>query len=698
MAIILIVDDNKENLYMIEVLLRKTGFEIVAADNGKEALEKARVTPPDMIVSDILMPVMDGFTLCREWKSDERLGRIPFVFYTATYTDQKDIDLGLSLGAERFLIKPMDPKALLETLQEVLAESKIIRPEAHWLYSNEEMDVLKQYNEVLFHKLQDKVTALETANLTLQREVEKRRLIESNLRKSEERLRSVLGSLPVGLAWGDAADRIEYVNRKFTELFGYVVEDIPTINDWFRQVSPDMQRHDRLNYSWGEAIETARQTGVSTQPFDVRITCKDGTFRDASVIGAVISNLHIAIFADITEKRKLQEQLTRAQKLESIGNLAGGIAHDFNNILTVVTGLAGLLQMRMQNSDPLIRYVNEIASAGMRGASLTQQLLAFSRKQILDIRPVNLNEIVTNLQKMLLRLIREDINLSFTPFAGPLPIMADPNQIEQVIINIVTNARDAMPNGGPLSISTGIVYVDDAFVRQHDEAEIGNYAVIMIRDKGTGMDEETKRKIFEPFFTTKEIGKGTGLGLAVVYGIIHQHNGMIYLESEYGKGSTFTVHLPLLKGDIEVENRSALAVDYKGGSETILLAEDNPMIRDMTSEVLKRHGYKVITAEDGEVAVNLFMEQSKVIDIVILDLMMPRKKGLAVYLDIIKEAPQVKALFITGYSESEVDRYEIRRRALPLLSKPYTPVDLLKNVRELLDKGHSSPSGSIGLK
>jgi two-component system, cell cycle sensor histidine kinase and response regulator CckA len=686
MALILIADDNSENLYMIEVLLRKNGFETVSADNGKEALEKARVTPPDMIVTDILMPVMDGFTLCREWKADERLGKIPFVFYTATYTDPKDIELGLSLGAERFLLKPMDPEQLLESLQEVLVESRVKRPE-NVAYPKEEMGLLKQYNEVLFNKLQDKMTDLQNANMALQREIEKRKLIEGNLRQSEERLRSVFDSLPVGLAWGDAVNRIDYVNRQFTELLGYVIEDIPTLNDWFRKVCADDKRKcEKFASMWTEAAETDGLRNISIPSFDVRVTCKDGTIREVSVIGAVISNFHIVVFSDITEKKRLQEQLGRAQKLESIGNLAGGIAHDFNNILTVITGLAGLLQTNMNSSDPQMRYVNEIVSASMRGASLTHQLLAFSRKQILDMKRVDLNEIVINLQKMLFRLIREDITLSFTLLQGPLPIMADPNQIEQVIINIVTNARDAMPNGGPLDISTDMIFVDNAFDEQNNQHKEGIYAVIRISDKGTGMDEDTKSKIFEPFFTTKEIGKGTGLGLAVVYGIIQQHNGMIFVESEYGKGTAFIIHLPLIKGNVEVKNRVPLDVDYKGGSETILLAEDNSMIRDMMSEVLQNHGYQVITAHDGEVAVDLFLKNLKVIDMVILDLMMPFKKGFTVYLEIIKLAPRIKTLFITGYSESEVERYEIKRRDLPLLSKPYTIADLLKNIRDLLDK------------
>jgi two-component system, cell cycle sensor histidine kinase and response regulator CckA len=689
MGMILIVDDKQENLYLLEVLLRGNGFDIMSASDGREALDKARNSPPDMIVSDILMPVMDGFTLCREWKADETLGKIPFIFYTATYTGQKDIDFGLSLGAERFLIKPLDPEALLTVIREVLSEAELKRPETRFFHSNKELDILKQYNEVLFHKLQDKIAALETSNSKLQQEIEKRRLIEENLRQSEERLRIVLNSLPVGLAWGKKDDKIEYVNKTFTELFGYIVEDLPSINILFRLAFTEPQKRDQLYTLWVKSIEEAKKTGMPTQPFDVRITCKDGTFRDVSVIGTVILDFHIAVLADITEKTRLQEHLTRAQKMESIGNLAGGIAHDFNNILTVVTGLAGLLQMNMSDSDPLIRYVNEIASAGMRGASLTKQLLAFSRKQILEVKPVDLNEITTDLKKMLHRLIREDITLTFALFAGPLPITADPTQIEQVIINIVTNARDAMPNGGPLRISTEKVFIDDSFIRQHDGGEAGNYAVINISDKGIGMDADTKVKIFEPFYTTKEIGKGTGLGLAVVYGIVQQHKGMICVESEPGKGSSFSVYLPSLKGDMEIVDSPHSAIDYKGGSETILLAEDNPMIRDMINDILQRHGYNVITAKSGDVAVNLFMEQSKIIDMIILDLMMPGKKGFDVYMEIIKEPTKPKVLFITGYSESEVEQQEIRKRSLPLLLKPFTLVDLLKKIRELLDKGDS---------
>ncbi len=683
MTKILIVDDNFENRYMLEILLGNNGFDIALATNGKEALEMALASPPDLIVSDILMPVMDGFALCKEWRAHERLKEIPFVFYTATYTEPKDIQFGLSLGADQFLLKPLESDALLSSLKNVLAHGEAGEPVSSERSLEEEMEFLKKHNETLFHKLEKKVTDLEDTNRTLREEIRKRTLTENSLRQSEERLRTLLNTLPVGLAWMDTKDGIRYVNGKFTELFGFVAEDIPPDEDWSSLIPPGMTSKSFIS-SWENAIETARKSGTPTPVFDVRVTCKDGSARDMSVIGAVIGTLHLGIFTDVTERKQLEEQLNQAQKLESVGNLAGGIAHDFNNILTTITGFAGLLQMRMDGADPLLSYVKELASAGMRGAALTHQLLAFSRKQILDMKPVDLNTTLTNLEKMLRRLIREDITLSFDLKPTRLPVLADANQVEQVVINLVTNARDAMPSGGSLTISTGAAIIDETFVRQHGDGEAGHYATIAIRDSGTGMDSETKRKIFEPFFTTKETGKGTGLGLSVVYGIIRQHKGMIFVDSTPGTGSLFTVYLPLLKGNADGGGPTSEEGAGKGGSETILIAEDNDVLRKMTISVLESYGYRVIPAADGEEALSAFRANKASIDLVILDLIMPGRRGFDVYRKIEEEAP-MKVLFVTGYSEDEVERGEIRGRGLPLLSKPYTPYTFLRQIRKVLD-------------
>lgn len=656
MASILIADDNGENRYMLEVLLQKNGFETLTAANGTEALEIARARRPDLIVSDILMPVMDGFDLCKEWKTDDELKATPFIFYTATYTEPKDVEFGLRLGADRFLIKPQEIEVLLQVFREVLSGDGGAPAAIHERSLGEEMEILRHHNEALFHKLEKKMADLETANHALQGEIQKRQLIEASLRESEGKLQALLDTLPIGLAWADATGAIQYVNGKFVELFGYSVGDMATIEDWFLRANPDPMEREPFFSLWRKAVETARQTGKATPSFEARLVCKDGTFRDVSVMGTVVGNLHLAAFLDITEQRRLQEQLLQAQKLESIGNLAGGIAHDFNNVLTTVTGFAGLLQMKMQGEDPLLAYVNELASAGTRGAALTHQLLAFGRKQILNVVPMDLNESIKSLQKMLRRLIREDISLSFKQWAGPLPVLADANQISQVVINLVTNARDAMPKGGALTISTGVAELDALFVRRLGYGEAGAYALASIADNGMGMDEETKGKIFDPFFTTKEIGKGTGLGLAVVYGIVRQHKGIVHVESEPSKGSRFDVYLPLLKGNVDVEKPFGEVADLWGGSETILVAEDDDMIRAMAGDILKSKGYRVLLAKDGAAAVAAFRKQSRAIDLIIFDLIMPTKGGLDAYLEIREEVPQVKALFVTGYSEAEIER------------------------------------------
>lgn len=686
MPSILIADDNGENRYFLEVLLQKNGFDTITATNGKEALEIGRTRRPDLIVSDILMPVMDGFALCEQWKKDVDLSRIPFVFYTATYTEPKDVEFGLSLGAERFLIKPQEIEVLLQVFREIISTNGSKRAAGSPERSlEEEMEILRHHNEALFRKLEKKMADLEAANRALQEEIERRQGVETSLRESEGKLQALLDTLPIGLVWADSAGVIRYVNGRFVELFGYNAGDTTTIEDWFLRAQPSPMEREPFYSLWATAMENARQAGRATPAFDVRVACKDGSFRDVSVMGAVVGSLHLATFLDITEQKGLQEQLLQAQKLESIGNLAGGIAHDFNNVLTTVTGFAGLLQMKMQGADPLMAYVNELASAGMRGAALTHQLLAFGRKQILDVGVMDLNVSIRNLQKMLRRLIREDISLSFKPSIGPLPVLADANQISQVVINLVTNARDAMPKGGALTITTGVAALDAAFVRRLGYGEAGEYAALSIADNGTGMDEETRGKIFEPFFTTKEIGKGTGLGLAVVYGIVRQHKGIIHVESEPTKGSRFDIYLPLLKGDVDVEKPSEEVANLWGGSETVLIAEDDDMIRNMAGDMLKSKGYRVLLANDGEAAVAAFKREPLAIDLVVFDLIMPKKSGFDAYLEIKEEAPRVKALFVTGYSEAEVERGELKKRELRLLQKPYRPADFLRTVRELLD-------------
>ncbi|MEK6583112.1 MAG: PAS domain S-box protein [Nitrospirota bacterium] len=394
----------------------------------------------------------------------------------------------------------------------------------------------------------------------------------------------------------------------------------------------------------------------------------------------------IEVITNITEKKKLEDQLRHSQKLEAIGTFAGGIAHDFNNILTAIIGYGNLLQMKMEADEPLRAYVDPILISAERAASLTHSLLAFSRKQIMSTRPVNLNEIVGVVKKLLVRLIGEDIEVKTLLSEDDLTVMADPGQIEQVLINLATNARDAMEGGGVLTIITKPVELDNNFIMAHNYGKKGKYAFVSVTDTGTGMDERTKEKIFDPFFTTKEVGKGTGLGLAIVYGIIKQHNGYINVYSEQGQGTTFNIYLPLTRKAEVKETKLAEIASSMDGAETVLLAEDEGEVRQITKTVLEKFGYKVIEAVDGEDAVNKFMENRDKIELLIFDVIMPKKTGKEAYEEIKKIRPDIRALFTSGYPVEIAGNKGPFEEGINFVPKPVSPTGLLKKVREILDK------------
>jgi len=393
----------------------------------------------------------------------------------------------------------------------------------------------------------------------------------------------------------------------------------------------------------------------------------------------------LGITRDITEQRNIEEQLRHAQKLEGIGQLAGGIAHDFNNILNAVVGFGSLAQMNIDSPSRLKEYLAEVVAAGQRGASLTRQLLAFSRKQTLDMKQVKLNALIADLMKMLHRLIREDINLSFAPATCDLFIKADSSQIDQVIINLVTNARDAIQHNGEITITAEPVFIDSDFINMHGFGAVGQYALICISDTGSGMDRQTIDRIFEPFFTTKELGKGTGLGLAVVYGIIRQHNGFINVYSELGKGSTFKIYLPVTASSVDTAKKTEM-VRPSGGTEAILIADDDRSIRNLLRTLLTQAGYTVITAEDGADAVTKFRENRDAISLMILDAIMPNKNGQEAYEEISSSAPGVKTIFLSGYAKDIINHNVLAEKEISFLTKPILPNDLLKKIREVLDR------------
>jgi len=390
-------------------------------------------------------------------------------------------------------------------------------------------------------------------------------------------------------------------------------------------------------------------------------------------------------FRNITEQRNLEAQLRHSQKMESIGTLAGGIAHDFNNILSVIIGYSSLVEMGMEKDNRLHPMVGEVLTAANRAAALTQSLLAFSRKQIMETRVVDVSNVVREVDRLLQRLLRENIELRTTFTEQDLTVMADKGQLEQVLMNMATNARDAMPNGGTLTISLSATELDHDFVAIHGYGEPGRYALLVVSDTGIGMDETTRQRIFEPFFTTKAQGHGTGLGLSMVYGIIKQHNGYINCYSEPGTGATFRIYLPATDALEEQTIEKTHPPPIQRGTETILLAEDDAQVRTLTRNLLKQFGYTVIEAINGKDAVTQFHAHATSIQLVLLDVIMPVMNGRAALEEMKKTAPDLKVLFTSGYSADIFQQEEIGGRGLPFISKPAAPFELLRMIRQLLD-------------
>lgn len=391
------------------------------------------------------------------------------------------------------------------------------------------------------------------------------------------------------------------------------------------------------------------------------------------------------VLNDATNRKKLEEERLRWQKLESVGQLAGGIAHDFNNMLSAIIGYASLLGTKIGTASPLKRYVDQILSVSEKSANLTSQLLAFSRQQIRSPHVTNLNELIRKMETLLKRLIGEDIEFKTSLTDKLFTAMVDAGQIEQVLLNLCANARDAMSHGGLLTISTDVLELDEKNMKMHDLDQPGRYALIAVTDNGIGLDEMARQKIFEPFFTTKETGKGTGLGLAIVYGIIKQNKGYITVCSDIGKGTTFNLYLPLSESPAE-EARVKEVIAPIGGAETILVTEDNDEVRTLTTHVLQEFGYTVIEAVDGEDAIKKFEENKDRIELAILDIIMPKKSGKEASDAIRDIKPGVQFLFTSGYTADIITKAGIDEKGVYFIQKPNTPYSLLGKVREILDK------------
>ena len=505
------------------------------------------------------------------------------------------------------------------------------------------------------------------------------------IKTNEAKYRSLVNSINIGIYRSVISPSHEFiqVNTAMARIFGYgSVEDmLPT--------APDQLYRNPEDY-WSSVQEISQRGSIRGR--ELRFLKKDGSIIWGSISASAEFDEHDDIkwingfVEDITERKELTEQLRQSQKMEAIGTLAGGVAHDFNNLLTVIMGYGNMLKKSIDAEGPANKHLEHLLSAGEKAAQLTRSLLAFSRKQIIDLKPADLNEIVDGMGKLLHRVIGEDIHLTFELHPNPLPILVDVGPIEQVLLNLATNARDSMPNGGLICISTELVTLSARQMIKHQSIAPGDYAVLSVSDNGAGMTEAVKLRIFEPFFSTKAVGKGTGLGLSILFGIVKQHEGDISVYSEPGIGTTFKIYLPIMRHG-GPQQECASPTPAEGGTETILIAEDNAEVRHLAHEVLASSGYRVILAQDGEDAISKFVEHADGIDLVLLDVVMPRINGKEVYDTIKSMRPQIKALFMSGYTADIINQKGILDEGLNYISKPLTPDALLRKVREILNSG-----------
>ncbi len=510
---------------------------------------------------------------------------------------------------------------------------------------------------------------------------------EKTPREPEARLLRLLEALP-GYNYSVAAERGRPVSTTHgpgcTAVTGYTSEEYtadPFL--WYRMVHEE-DRHTVVGFC------NALLSGHGPGSLDHRIRHKNGSIRwirnrvvpCADATGVLVG--FDGIITDITEQRHLEEQLRQSQKMEAIGTLTSGIFHDFNNILMAIMGHAELLRMKMDADDPRLKHVSSLSNLVERAGNLTGRLLAFTREEIVSLKPVGLNDLVRRLEQLLPPLLGERIALTRHLFRGELTVTADPGQIERVLMNLATNARDAMPDGGELSIETTLFDLDTAFQGRHGYGVAGRYALVSVVDTGAGIPKEIRERIFEPFFTTKEPGKGTGLGLSIVYNIIKQHNGFINCYSEPGGGTVFKVYLPLAES-IQGEERPERQAGAMTGTEQVLVADDDHDMRQIMVQALQTFGYQVIEAGDGDDAVKKFLDQVNCVQCLVLDVAMPGKNGKQAYDEISLVRPDIPVLFTSGYTADGARKRGILADEHPLLSKPVSPTALVKAVREILD-------------
>jgi two-component system cell cycle sensor histidine kinase/response regulator CckA len=657
-ARVLIVDDEPQNRQLLQVMLAPEGYLVVTAASGEEALAVVKQTPPDLVLLDIMMPGLDGYEVVAKIKADPTTRNIPVILVTAL-EDRSSRMRGLNAGAEDFLTKPVDRAELTARVRNLIS--------------------LKAYGD--YHDTYSRLLEAEIGSRT------------AELVDSERLYRSTFDNAPVGVAHVALDGRWSRVNQRLCDFLGYSREDLQSVNA--REILETAELPGEA-----EALLCLAEGTLDRHVVDERrYRRQDGV----SVWARVKTSVHrdfeggaqhfIMVVEDITERRALEAQVRQASKMEAVGRLASGVAHDFNNLLSVVLSYSELLAEDLTEDDPMRADLEEIRGAGLRAVALTRQLLAFGRQQVMQPKIVDLREIVAAMERMLGRVIGEDVELTSTAALEVGKVRVDPGQVEQVIMNLAVNARDAMPQGGRLTISTDEVILDENFASEHIGWKPGRHVMLTVTDTGTGMDKATLGRIFEPFFTTKAVGKGTGLGLATVFGIVRQSGGSIRVDSEPGRGTVFTMYFPVADHDA-VGRISAPPFEPQvlQGAETILLVEDEERVRTLACTILRKYGYNVLEAPGGGEALLLCEQHKATIDLLLTDVVMPRMNGRQVAERVLLLRPGIKVLYMSGYADDAIVRRDAEADAIAFVQKPITPEVLARKVREAL--GRAAPAAA----
>jgi PAS domain S-box-containing protein len=640
---VLMVEDNPDDAELLRLALVREGYEVFheRVETGDAMRAMLAERPWDIVVSDFSLPTFDAPSALAVLRASGL--DIPFLVVSGTVGEEAAVD-ALKSGAHDFMLKGK----------------------------------LARLGPAIERALRERVTR-DTGRAT-----------ERALRESETRLRRLTESGLVGITVEDADGRIVEANDAFLQMVGYTRQDVAA--GALRRGTLTPPEHAPLEAFAREQLDAA---GVA-RPWEQEFFRKEGE-RVPVLVGvtALEPPRAIAVVIDLSERRKMEttlrrteEQLRQAQKMEAIGNLAGGVAHDFNNLLSVILSYSSMMSQDMTPSDPRRADLEEIEGAGRRAVDLTRQLLAFSRQQILQPRIVNLNDIVMGLERMLRRLIGEDVELAVLCETPLGEVKVDPGQVEQIIMNLAVNSRDAMPDGGKLTIETGNVDLDAKYASEHVGAAVGPHVMLAVTDTGVGMDRVTQARMFEPFFSTKEKGKGTGLGLATVFGIVQQSGGNVWVYSEPGKGTTIKVYFPRTdRRTLQPEPRPSVvpATGKLTGTETILLVEDEERVRVLIRTILRRFGYHVIEGQTGGDALLVCEQHKAKIHLLLTDVVMPRLSGRQLAERIRGIRPEMKVLYMSGYTDNSIVHHGVLDSDVAFLQKPITPESLLRKVREVLD-------------